>query len=320
MKHLAVLVIAFLLPVSLFATTSSFDDTFPSDILTAVSAAADRYTDGRGSIDFLFSDYSEDSELFPDELHASFTVSYSGKSYTINATGRDRASLISQIDEEISAMLYYEELLLAPGLRLDYIFQSSYSALSDTSFRRGTRFKAVDSNGHTRGIFDVTGRYNGATTLDPVYLDRPFPGISLEPDGTWTAYATAAMGFAFPQVDVLASATIGKLDWIFPFIPTLSFVYRYRNGVSYMYGGIGVAASLSLGRIFPSVEFTLIQEGRIGADASLLLGGSSEGFDWNGRFSVFYEHRATPHFYWRIGYENFGWDTHMLMIGFGGDF
>ena len=319
MRNIAIFAAVLLAAMALSASTAAFDDSFPADIMAGIGGSLDACTEGRGSIDFILSGYSEDGETFPERIHASFCISYGDRSYTINASGVDRQELIAQIGEEIYSMLYYEEMLLAPGLRLDYIYQSSYSMLCDTAYRSGMRFRAVDSDGDIRGIFDVSGRHDGVTTLDPVFLDNPFPGISLEPDGTWTAYGSAAMGFSFPSVDVVASATIGKLDWIFPFIPTISFVYRYLDGVSYMYGGIGLAAVLNLNRIFPSVSFTLIQEGRIGADASLLLGGSTEGFDWKGRFSVFYEHRATPYFYWRIGYENFQ-GTHMLMIGMGGDF
>lgn len=317
-KLLAALLLMLALPAA-YASTAVFDETFPDDIIAGIGASLDSCTEGRGDLDFTLSAYSEDEETFPGRIHASFDIAYGDKSYTVNAEGTDRAGLLAQIDEEIHSMLYYEELLLAPGLRLDYIYQSSYSVLSDQAFSNGSRFRAVDSDGDIRGIFDVSGRYDGVTILDPVYLDHPFPGISLEPDGAWTAYGTASMGFRFPTVDVVGSVTVGKLDWIFPFIPTISFVYRYLDGVSYMYGGIGLAAVLNLNRIFPSVEFTLIQEGRIGADASLLLGGSTLGFDWKGRFSVFYEHRATPYFYWRIGYENFQGE-HMLMIGMGGDF
>ena len=78
-------------------------------------------------------------------------------------------------------------------------------------------------------------------------------------------------------------------------------------------------AFLDIHRIFPSVSFTLIEEGRIGADASILLGYGPSGFDWKGRFSIFYEHRALAGLSWRIGYQNLQ-GTHMLLVGMGGMF
>ncbi len=316
-KIAIILILSLCLPA--FATTFSFDESFPADAAAAIGVSLERNTEGRGSIDFTASGYSEDTERFPGQIHASFDISYGEKSYTINAVGTERGALLAEIDQEITSMLYYEEMLLSPGPRLDYVYQSSYSMLGDEHYRNGTRFRGIDSNGRIRGIFEVSGRYEGVTVLDPVYLDRPFPGIGLEDDGEWTAFSTFSMGFRFPAIDMVGSFSIGRTDLIFPFIPLISVVYRYLDGESYVYGGIGLEAYANLSRMFPSVEFTLIQEGRIGADASILLGGGPSGFDWKGRFSIFYEHRATSHFYWRIGYENFHGE-HMLTLGVGGDF
>ena len=227
--------------------------------------------------------------------------------------------LAAAIEDEILSLLFYEEELLAPGLRLDYIHRGSYSFLSDDYYRRGTRFRAVDADGNLRGIFEVSDSYPGAYVLSPVYLDDPFPGISLESEGEWTMFSSAAMGFSFPAVDLTGSLSFGRTDLIYPFVPLASFLFRYENGAMYWYGGLGIEAFIDMHRIFPSVSFTLIEEGRIGADASILLGYGPAGFDWKGRFSVFYEHRATSSFFWRIGYENLQ-GTHMLMIGLGGDF
>ncbi len=315
------LVTVVLLAVSavLYASSVTPDESFPDYAIAAVGRAVDESTRGRGDLDVDITEYSEDHETFSEMILASFTISYEGKSSTINAIGHDTEELSDAIGEEITSLLYYEELLLAPGLRLDYIHRGSYSFLSDEYFRRGTRLRAVDSDGDTRGVFEVSDRYSGAYVLSPVFLDNPFPGISLRREGAWTAFGSLAMGFSFPSVDVTASVALGRTDLMYPFVPLVSFFTRYVNGEIYCYGGIGMEAFLDIHRIFPSVHFTLLEEGRIGAEASLLLGGGPSGLDWKGRFSVFYEHRATQSFFWRIGYENLQ-GTHMMMIGLGGDF
>ena len=313
------LILALALSASVYASTIVPDSSFPDYALAAIGRAVDEGTRGRGNLDITVTGYSETDDYFPQMLYSSFTIGYSGRSVVINAVGHDREELAAAIEDEILSLLFYEEELLAPGLRLDYIHRGSYSFLSDDYYRRGTRFRAVDADGNLRGIFEVSDSYPGAYVLSPVYLDDPFPGISLESEGEWTMFSSAAMGFSFPAVDLTGSLSFGRTDLIYPFVPLASFLFRYENGAMYWYGGLGIEAFIDMHRIFPSVSFTLIEEGRIGADASILLGYGPAGFDWKGRFSVFYEHRATSSFFWRIGYENLQ-GTHMLMIGLGGDF
>ena len=302
-----------------YASTITPDGFFPDYALAAIGRAVDEGTEGRGNLDVRVSGYSENDDYFPDMIHSTFTIEYSGKSVVVNAVGHDTGELSDAIEEEILSLFFYEESLLAPGLRLDYIHRGSYSFLSEEYYRRGTRFSAVDADGDLRGVFEVSDSYPGAYVLSPVYLDNPFPGISLESEGEWTMFGSAAMGFSFPEIDLTGAVSFGRTDLIYPFVPLVSFLFRYDNGAMYWYGGLGLEAFIDIHRIFPSVRFTLIEEGRIGADASILLGYGPEGFDWKGRFSVFYEHRAFPSFFWRIGYENLQ-GTHMLMIGLGGDF
>lgn len=316
------LIAVFLIIVSvsaLYASTVTPDDSFPDYALAAIGRSVDASTRGRGDLDVRVSSYSEDDGYFPDMLYASFTVEYGDVSTVINAVGHDTDELSDAIEDEIHSLLFYEESLISPGLRLDYIHRGSYSFLSDGYFRKGTRFSAIDSDGRIRGVFEVSDSYPGAYVLSPVYLEDPFPGISLESEGEWTMFGSTAMGFAFPRIDLTGSLSFGRTDLIYPFVPLISFLFRYDNGGMYWYGGLGMEAFLDIHRIFPSVSFTLIEEGRIGADASILLGYGPSGFDWKGRFSIFYEHRAASSFFWRIGYENLQ-GSHMLMIGMGGDF
>lgn len=318
MRRILTALLIILLP-ALYASTITPDDSFPDYALAAIGRAVDESTAGRGNLDVSISGYSVDDSYFHNMLYATFTLSYNGNENIINAVGHDTAELSAAIEDEIYSLLYYEESLIAPGLRLDYIHRGNFSFLSDSHYRRGTRFNAVDTDGRTRGVFEISDSYPGVYVLSPVYLDEPFPGISLESEGEWTMFSSAAMGFSFPAIDMTASLSFGRTDLIYPFVPLVSFLFRYDNGAMYWYGGIGIEAFIDIHRIFPSVEFTLIEEGRIGADAAILLGGGPDGFDWKGRFSVFYEHRATSSFFWRIGYENIQGE-HMLMIGLGGDF
>ena len=118
----------------LYASSVTPDESFPDYAIAAVGRAVDESTRGRGDLDVEISEYSEDNETFSDMILASFTISYEGKSSTINAIGHDTEELSDAIGEEITSLLYYEELLLVPGLRLDYIHRGSYSFRVNTSW------------------------------------------------------------------------------------------------------------------------------------------------------------------------------------------
>ena len=61
--------------------------------------------------------------------------------------------------DEVRNILFYEESFMSPSPRLDYIYRGSYSFLSDSYYRRGTRLSAVDGDGRIRGLFEVAERY-----------------------------------------------------------------------------------------------------------------------------------------------------------------
>ena len=288
-----------LLSLAVFASTVSFDSSVPDDIALAISGSIDKWTEGRGDIEVAVSGYSEDGNLFDGRIFASFAAVSGDVEYEIKAVGEDREKLADAISDEIMNILFYEESFMAPSPRLDYIYRGSYSFLSDSYYRRGTRLSAVDGDGRIRGLFEVAERYDGSVLLEPLYLSDPVPGLGIREYGEWTASVSASMGFDFPDPAFEATAAIGRSDLLYPFTPFLSFTYMMDNGSSFMYGGIGLSASLDFWRIFPTVSFTLIEEGRIGADAAILLGMGPDGFDWCGRYSVYYE---------------------MLMLGGGGRF
>lgn len=319
MRRFAVL---FFLVILLFPAFSSHivsDGTLPDDVLTSLAEDIGMMTYGRKDLDFTASSYSEGT-VIAGYVTASFTLSYGDRTLLVEFMGENRVELLESLEEEIENILFYsDELYSDAEERLDYILPPSYSFAPSAFYRKGTRLKAVDSLGNIRGVFAVSERYDDADTLEAIYLRSPFPGMTLEKSGNWTAYGTFATSFNFKSPELLGMVSIGRSDLIYPFVPIVSAAYRMKDGVSYVYGGIGIEAHLDMNRIFPSVEFTLIQEGRIGGNVSMLLGYGGEGFDWRSVFSIFYEHRATPSFFWRLGYENLQ-GSHMLFVGLGGDF
>ena len=304
---------------SLFSSPIVSDGTLPDDVLGELSKAIGEGTYGRGDLDFNATSYTEES-FESGSTEASFLLSFSEKEILVEFYGDAREALLESLGESIRGILFYEEALYSDtGMKLDYVLDNSYSLLSDESLRRGTRLKAIDSLGVTRGLFEVGDNYTGAITLDPVYLNHPYPGMRLENAGEWKLVSTVATGFDFSSPELLGMISLGRTDLIYPFVPILSFAYRYAGGRSDFYGGLGIEAYMNLSRVFPSVDFTLIEEGRIGGSVSILVGGGKEGFDWRSVFSVFYEHRALPSFFWRLGYQNLQ-GSHMLVVGLGGDF
>ena len=319
MRKALVIALSILLSSALCASSVTFDSSVPDDIAAVIDDGIRRWTEGRGDIQVEVGGYSEDDTLFEGRIFAYFTASSGGSSYDIRAVGEGREGLEEAIADEVRNILFYEESFMSPSPRLDYIYRGSYSFLSDSYYRRGTRLSAVDGDGRIRGLFEVAERYDGSVLLEPVYLSDPVPGLGIKEYGEWTASVSASMGFDFPDPAFEVTAAIGRSDLLYPFTPFLSFTYMMDNGSSFMYGGIGLSASLDFWRIFPTVSFTLIEEGRIGADAAILLGMGPDGFDWCGRYSVYYEHSPLPSFFWRLGYVNIQ-GRHMLMLGGGGRF
>lgn len=311
MKRFLVLLLAFI-PVFLPASPVAADPSVPDDVLSVLSQAVERNTDGRGGLEVSASGYSEDGS------YASLMLSYGGKDILLEFYGNGRSELLSSLSEEVGNLLFYEESLYSDApVRIDYILPGSYSFISRDHFRLGSALSAVDTNGRVRGRFLVGGIYDGAVLLDPVYLDDPFPGMVLAGEGEWKLIATASTAFDFRAPEAFGMVSLGRTDLIYPFVPIISLAYRFDSGMSYGYGGVGLEAYLGLSGVFPSSRFTLVEEGRIGASASVLVGGGT-GFDWRSVFSIFYEHRASPAFFWRLGYVNLQ-GTHMLSIAFGGD-
>ena len=295
------------------------DGSLPDDVLSVVAEAVGRDPYGRSDILCHADGYSE-TILSDGSVSASFMFSFLEKQILTEGFGTDREELLRSFAYSVHGILFYEEALYSDAqMKLDYVLDGSYSLLSEENMRKGTRLKAVDSLGSTRALFEIRDNFDGAMTLDPVYIDYPLPGMAIEDSGEWKMTGTIASGFRFSSPEVFVQFSLGRTDLIYPFVPLVSLAYRYGEGGSYVYGGVGLEAYLNLSRVFPSVSFTLVEEGRIGGNVSVLLGGGSTGFDWRSVFSIFYEHRALPSFFWRVGYQNLQGE-HMLAVGVGGDF
>ena len=320
MRKAALLALVLLLLSVLSASTLETDGSFPAWVVSALGKALDENTEGRGDLDFSAAGYEEDEELFSDRTLLSFSLGYGGKTVLVHVLGSGEKELRESLEEEIRNLLYYEDLLLSPQPRLDYITRGMlYSFIPDRHYRNGTRLKAVGKDGKVKGLFEVSGAYEGALTLEPMYLDGAFPGLSLEKAGEWVADVDAGYGFVISKRRFFVQGTLGRTDLLYPFTPVLAVAYQSDEYSSGIYGGIGLKARVRLGKLFPTVGFTLVQEGRIGAEV-LVLGGVYAGeAEWNAAFQVYYEHQALPWLSWKAGYERFA-GYNYFFAGLGGAF
>lgn len=319
MRKIVFLLVLLSFAFSLSASRIIADESLPDDVLSILSESIGRMTYGRGDTDFTASSYSETVGI-DGYISCSFTLAFGEKTILAEASGKDRAEFLSSVDTEIENILFYQEMFSSEtGETLEYIIPPIYSFSPEGHYRKGTVFRAVDSYGNVRGMFELAEIYGQDATLEPLYLNSPYPGFSLLKSGSWKSFVTASSSFTFPSPDVLAMASVGRTDLIYPFVPVISVAYCLSSGISYIYGGIGIEAYMNLNRIFPYVSFTLVQEGRIGGHASILIGGSGSGFDWKSFFSIFYEHSMTPSLFWRLGYGNLQ-GRHMIYLGIGGAF
>ena len=146
MRKALVIALSILLSSALCASSVTFDSSVPDDIAAVIDDGIRRWTEGRGDIQVEVGGYSEDDTLFEGRIFASFTASSGGSSYDIRAVGEGREGLEEAVADEVRNILFYEESFMAPSPRLDYIYRGSYSFLSDSYYRRGTRLSAVDGD------------------------------------------------------------------------------------------------------------------------------------------------------------------------------
>lgn len=320
MRRTVLLLLLLTALAALPASTVETDGSMPPGRLVAVSRALDENTEGRGDLAFTVSGYTEDRDTFPGQRFASFTLSYGGKSVQVSALGEDSKDLEKSLEAEIHNLLYYEDLLLAPSPRLDYITKNVlYSFIPDKHYRRGTRLKAVDRDGKTRALFEVSRVYDGADTLEPVYLADPYPGLALRKAGEWVAEAGFGYGFLISKHRWFVQGSVGRSDLLYPFTPFIAAAYQTDEYSEGLYGGFGIRSSLRLHKMFPNVGFTMVRNGRVSADVAVFFGQYDKEYDWTTAFSIGYEHQVLSHLSWRAGYERFS-GYNYFFLGIGGTF
>lgn len=315
MRKLIFLFLLLFLPVFIFATVV-VPQNIPEDIASVISDSIDDNDRGREDVDFIISNYNEES--IGDDIGISFTLDFLDRSITIDVLAA-RKDIGKAISNRIGQALFYEDTLYPEvDEKLDYIYSGSFSFFPSKDYRRGTTFIAKDEMGKTKGVFEINHQYSDVDELQPIYVSKNLkPGMALSKSSSLRYSLSIATNFYVGSLGF--SAELGSTNLIYPFIPTLSIVFETRQGRNAIYGGIGIAGYIDLNDFMKS-SFTLIQEGRIGASASLLLGSDSGEFAYNGFFSIYYEHRLLPKFMWRVGYAKYPMLGHSLIFGIGGSF
>lgn len=315
MKRLS-LILAFMISIPWLFAAVVFPDTVPEDSRRAIEESLGRISEGRIDAGFSVASYSEES--IDDTFASSFVIQHEERSIRIEAFGRGRKAFLEDIDKGIQdAFFYISEPGSADVPTLDYIYRDSYSSITLGSMRPGKRVAAVDLDGRTRGVFEAGSSYDDAVLLSPLYLNKPFPGMRLENRGSWMVDGSVSASIPFGSFE--ACISLGRTDLIYPLVPIISVSASYSSGYFSIFGGVGIEGYLSLSRVFRT-SFTLIEEGRIGARALILAGYSKGGFAISSEYSLFYEHRALPFFFYRLGYQYRMEGKHGFMVSLGGEF
>lgn len=316
MKWLIAFLIASLVSVSSLFSAPVMDGSVPSNAEAVLISALDGAASRKPDIDVSFSDYR--TEETADGILVSVEVAYNGKSERIEGFGSDETTALDSLASSLTSLMYYDKTLYADAeSHLEYIYGKSYSMKRPEGIRLGTRFSLVDSDNRIHGIFVVSDHYADYDSLKPLYIKNPLPGMELRKGSSFEW--SADYGISFPVSTHYASFTIGNTALIYPIKPILQAVYLYNTSTgSSFYGGVGISARASISSLFRT-SFTLFEEGSIGATASLLAGYSAGAFSLKGSYSIYYEHRAAPHFAWRIGYLYTPDGKHALTLGIGGD-
>ncbi len=324
MRKALLFLILLIASLSLYAVDVVFESFFPNDIESAIRSSVEKNATGRGEIEVRFRDYIHSESEYPGKRYVSFNMDIDNRVTKIEALSDNSKSLIAEIEKQIRAALYYDSSLIAEdSLRLEYIYKENYSFQSDNRYREGSTFKLVDTLGKNRGLFEISGRYDDSYTLRPYYLKNALPGISLRRASDWRWAVSFSSDIFFRNF--IGTIEIGNTSWIYPFVPKAAFAVYYKNGGTFFYGGIGLEASVSLVTLFHT-SFTLIEDGRIGATAYLLLGygGTRRGyFSYGGLFSVYYAHSPIANLEWRLGYSMLPTDQgtiNAIYLGLGGTF
>lgn len=302
--------------INLYSLDISFEGDFPLHAKSAISSAISRNTEGRGVLDFSVSDYAETKEPGLSGVIVSFSLSYGDGVKSVTALWKDGASYDDAIDSSIENLLFYEPLLMKED-GISFIYKNNYSIKHNPEYKLGTTINAVDLNGRIRGVFEVSDSFDGYDVLKPLYKDEILPGIKVEKASSSRYAVSAASSISFDSFAVWAE--YGYTELIYPFIPKLNAGWSYSENSSYVFAGIGVEGYLFLNSAFPNANFTLIERGRIGANAFLTFGIDGS-FRLDSISNLFFEHRVTPCLMWRVGYAKLPGKASGISLSVGGAF
>lgn len=298
-------------------SSSIFTDDVPVKIKDVIQSAIEENNRGRDDIEFEISNYNYFVD-HRDKIHLSFSLGFLDKKLELSIVSDSDKALEKDIRKEISNALYYESSLYVSGdERLDYIYKNSFSFYPKNQYRKGTTLSAYDVKGKRQGVFEIKHTYTDIDELQPIYLSNIKPGLELRKSSAWHYTIYGATNFYASNLAL--GLEVGNTSLIYPIVPTLSLFYENKLGSYSIYGGVGIEAYCDLNDFLHS-SFTFIQEGRLGASASLLVGISDESWEYNGMYSIYYEHRLFPSFYWRVGYSKLPKLGRSLIFGIGGCF
>lgn len=293
-----------------------FDQSFDLSSMNIIKKAIDENDKGHDDVVFSLSSF-EKEEKDKGKFLYSFNLSFLDNSFDIKVLS-DEKSIKKDLTREIYNALFYEESLYSDSSEtIDYIYSGSFSFIPEENYRRGQTFISYDERGKKTGVFELNRHYKDVESLQPVYIKNARPGNELRKASSFRYSLQGATNFYKGAFSF--SAELMNTSWIYPFSPSVSVFYEQRAGRKGVYFGIGLSAFFDLNDIF-STGFTLIEEGRIGANATFLLGALDGEFAYNGAYSIFYEHRLLPKFYWRVGYAYYPMMKSSLVLGIGGSF
>ena len=305
MKKLILFLVFVAISSALYAGVT-FDLSVAEEDIELIQATLDRLNRGNDDVDFEVASFKKEDDF------VSFELFFNDKSILIS-------SRESNLSEEIKNALFYEEsLYLDSDDRLDYIWSGSFSFVPSKSYRKGTTLEARDANGKREGVFEVKKSFDSVTVLQPIYIkDDVVPGLELRKSSDFRYALSGATNFR--RNSMAFSFEVGVTSWIYPFMPTASvFCLQSQNSFSF-YLGLGISGYLDLNDVL-SWSFTMIEEGRIGANATLLLGLSDGSFAYNGAYSIYYEHRVLAKMFYRVGYSYYPKIANSLVLSIGGSF
>lgn len=222
------------------------------------------------------------------------TLALMGREYEIAVNKSNVNASIKSAAQEV--LLYALE---GEGETLDYIYLSSYSSLSLPKARKGTVYFLMSPEGKILADLSLLRQEEGVSELEPLYVKRAYAGLELEKSLSIQIRADVGLIFS-PSLKASGRINVKKTNWLYPFNPSIGFTYiNDYYGVNSYFGMLGIEYVLPFASLFTN-RFTLIQDGGLIANASVLLG-YDDGFALGCDIFVAYQHFVSPHFSWNLG-------------------